>query len=140
MPIPYPHPTNAAVSAVMRGNRKRGTRPELRLASTLDGRGHTYEPHLRLDVTGLRVRPDLVFPASRLAVFVDGCFWHCCPTHGTRPRSNIEYWTAKLARNVERDHRVDQALADDGWKVLRIWEHLPAEDAAKLVESALLDA
>ncbi len=69
---------------------------------------------------------DLVFRPAKVAVFVDGCFWHSCPLHGTVPATNSEYWVPKLARNTERDRGTDQALADAGWLSIRFWEH---EDA-----------
>jgi DNA mismatch endonuclease, patch repair protein len=69
------------------------------------------------------VRPDFTFRASRLVVFVDGCFWHRCPRHATAPKSNVEYWTAKLERNFRRDRAVDAAFRRKGWSVMRIWEH-----------------
>jgi DNA mismatch endonuclease, patch repair protein len=75
------------------------------------------------------VRPDIVFTRQKVAVFVDGCFWHRCPEHGTSPRFNSSYWQTKLDRNVERDREVDDALQADGWMTLRIWEH-EAPDAA----------
>jgi len=70
-----------------------------------------------------RVRPDFVFAARRLAVFVDGCFWHGCPRHGTRPRGNAAFWRAKFRRNQERDRRNSRHLRRAGWQVLRLWEH-----------------
>jgi DNA mismatch endonuclease (patch repair protein) len=69
------------------------------------------------------VRPDFVFRAHRLAVFVDGCFWHGCPEHFTRPKSRQKFWDAKIARNQARDAEVTQALRKNGWRVLRLWEH-----------------
>ena len=71
----------------------------------------------------LTVRPDFVFRAARLAVFVDGCFWHGCPRHGTRPKGNAAFWRRKFAANRARDRRVNRALRRAGWRVLRIWEH-----------------
>lgn len=71
----------------------------------------------------LRVRPDFVFPKLRLAVFVDGCFWHACPIHATKPRNNAAFWRKKLVANKSRDRRVTHALRAAGWRVLRIWEH-----------------
>jgi len=68
-------------------------------------------------------RPDFVFPARRLAVFVDGCFWHGCPRHGTMPKGNRSFWRAKITRNRERDREVGAELRRLGWKVLRVWEH-----------------
>jgi len=83
------------------------------------------------------VRTDIVFPRARIAVFSDGCFWHACPEHGTSPRSNPDYWAPKLSRNVERDRRVDQALREAGWTVVRVWEHEPPEEATHQVIEAL---
>ena len=71
----------------------------------------------------LEGKPDFVFRRERVALFVDGCFWHCCPKHGTMPVGNRAFWKAKLARNTERDRRVTRSLRKAGWKVLRIWEH-----------------
>lgn len=68
-------------------------------------------------------KPDFVFPADRVAVFVDGCFWHCCPEHGRKPSTRQDYWLPKLLRNVERDRFVSKSLRDSGWRVLRFWEH-----------------
>ena len=70
-----------------------------------------------------RVRPDFVFPKLRLALFVDGCFWHGCPQHGTKPRGNAAFWRKKFAANRARDLRVTRTLRRHGWRVLRIWEH-----------------
>jgi DNA mismatch endonuclease (patch repair protein) len=70
-------------------------------------------------------------------VFVDGCFWHACEIHGTSPRANQAYWMPKLARNRERDRRVDEHLAANGWNVVRIWEHVPPRDAADLVSNTI---
>lgn len=133
----YPMPSSAAVSAVMRGNRKVDTSPELRLRSGLHRQGLRFRKNCRIDVAGLPVTPDIVFPGRRVAVFVDGCFWHSCPEHGTRPRSNEGYWSAKLARNRARDALVDQRLHDAGWRVIRVWEHVPPADAISLVASAV---
>lgn len=83
------------------------------------------------------MRPDLVFPRRRVAVFVDGCFWHVCPEHGREPTRNEWYWTPKLRRNVERDRAADAALEAAGWRVIRIWEHVPVEEAAAVVERGL---
>jgi DNA mismatch endonuclease (patch repair protein) len=69
------------------------------------------------------VRPDFVFPKLRLAVFVDGCFWHACPLHATKPRHNAAFWRKKLAANKARDRMVNRTLRAQGWRVLRIWEH-----------------
>jgi DNA mismatch endonuclease (patch repair protein) len=117
----------------MQGNRSRDTAPELALRRVLHRRGLRY----RINATaqpGIRCRADIVFRCPRVAVFVDGCFWHCYPTHGTRPATNAEYWQAKLARNVERDRRTDLALEAADWTVIRVWEHEQAAAAADLIE------
>jgi DNA mismatch endonuclease (patch repair protein) len=71
----------------------------------------------------VRVHPDIVFTRAKVAVFLDGCFWHACPEHGTAPKSNVAYWQPKLKANTERDQRVNEALTRDGWSVRRVWEH-----------------
>lgn len=80
---------------------------------------------------------DIAFPRRRVAVFVDGCFWHGCPEHGTQPKSNVDRWTAKLEANYERDRRVDTHLRDRGWLVVRVWEHEDLETACARVLRAL---
>src|SRR6266545_2365240 len=135
--LPYPSPTSQAVSAVMRGNRRSGTTPERRVRSLLHARGYRFRKDHRLEIPGARVRPDIVFTRQRVAVFIDGCFWHRCPEHGTSPRANTAYWAAKLERNVARDERVDRALHAAGWTVLRLWEHLEPEEAVVRIVAAL---
>ena len=82
-------------------------------------------------VTG---KPDFVFPGSRLAVFVDGCFWHGCPRHGTRPKQNAKFWAEKINRNKTRDRKINRLLRSQGWRVLRIWEHeLTRKNEGRLV-------
>lgn len=83
------------------------------------------------------MRPDIAFLGSKVAVFVDGCFWHDCPTHRPYPRGNSSYWQQKLAHNVERDGIVTKALEDSGWRVLRVWEHQDLNEAVELVKAAL---
>jgi DNA mismatch endonuclease, patch repair protein len=121
----------------MRANRKRDTKPEIALRSALHARGLRFRKHHLVRVPERTVRPDVVFTRHRLAVFVDGCFWHRCPIHGTEPRANTDYWTPKLARNVARDRAVDEDLRRAGWDVLRAWEHEPSSDVADRVVSLL---
>lgn len=135
--LPYPVPTSAAVSAVMRGNRKVDTKPEVELRRRLHAAGERFRKNYLIKWDGGRVRVDIVFPGRRIAVFVDGCFWHRCPDHGSAPSSNAEYWATKLARNEERDRRVTGALERAGWKVVRVWEHTSPDDAARVVLSLL---
>lgn len=100
----------------------------------MHGRGYRYRKDFRLDLAeGVRVRPDIVFTARRVAVFVDGCFWHVCPEHGREPTSNEWYWTPKLRRNQERDRVADAALLEAGWTVVRLWEHEPLASAIDAV-------
>src|SRR6266702_3204893 len=108
----------------MRANRRADTKPELALRSALHRRGY-------------RFRPDIAFTARRVAVFVDGCFWHACPEHGRNPAVNEWYWAPKLRRTVERDRAADAALTAAGWRVVRIWEHVPLTDAVAAVTAAL---
>lgn len=115
----------------MAGNRKKDTGPERALRSALHGRGLRYRLHARLD--GVACQVDIVFSRVRVAVFVDGCFWHRCPEHGVRPRTNAHYWDAKIARNVERDDRNNQELEVAGWTVVRVWEHEPPDEAAERI-------
>lgn len=120
----------------MRGNRAVDTRPEVAIRSAVHGLGLRFRKHVR-PLASRRCKADLVFPGERVAVFVDGCFWHRCPEHGTSPASNTAYWEAKLAGNVARDRRNDAALIAAGWDVLRIWEHEPPECAAARVAAAV---
>jgi DNA mismatch endonuclease, patch repair protein len=115
----------------MQGNRKADTRPEVEIRRRLHRAGLRYRKNARIDVGGLTVTPDVVFRRERLAVFVDGCFWHGCPEHFRTPKTNAEYWAAKIARNRDRDDRVNAALVAEGWEVMRIWEHIAAEGAAR---------
>lgn len=121
----------------MKGNRRSGTKPEQRLRSRLHREGLRFRKDLMVRAGNIKVKPDVVFPRARVAVFVDGCFWHGCPDHGRRPRVNADYWGPKLERNADRDARVDAALKADGWEVVRIWEHTAPVDAANAVRAAL---
>jgi DNA mismatch endonuclease (patch repair protein) len=111
---------------------RRSTGPELAIRRELHRRGLRF----RVDHAGLPGRPDIVFTRARLAVFVDGCYWHRCPQHGTLPRNNADWWLAKLDRNVARDRAEDAALAELGWTVAHVWEHEPPIAAADRVEAA----
>jgi DNA mismatch endonuclease (patch repair protein) len=135
-PLPAAPPPSSA-TASMRSNRSRDTAPELRLRRALHATGRRYRVSLPIVLDGLRVRPDIVFPGQRVAIFVDGCFWHCCQLHGRRPADPTGYWNAKLDRNVARDQRVTRAMEADGWHVVRIWEHEPVDEAVTVVAAAL---
>jgi DNA mismatch endonuclease (patch repair protein) len=133
----HPVPASAAVSAVMRGNRRRDTQPELRLRRALHAQGLRYRVDYPLMTARGRVRVDVAFPRWLVAVFVDGCFWHGCPEHGTEPRENSAYWLAKLARNRERDQRNNEGLIEAGWRIVRLWEHESVERGVEAIRSAI---
>jgi DNA mismatch endonuclease (patch repair protein) len=126
--------TSPAIRKTMQGNRSRDTKPELRLRSVLHGRGLRYRVAAR-PIPAVRRTADVVFTKARVAVFVDGCFWHGCPEHYRRPGSNVDYWDAKVLRNMTRDAEVDRVLVDAGWIVVRAWEHENPVEVADRVES-----
>ncbi|PZE76585.1 DNA mismatch endonuclease Vsr [Curtobacterium sp. MCBD17_019] len=115
---------------------RRDTAPELALRRLLHRRGRRFFVDRRISQR-TRARPDLVFPRARVAVFVDGCFWHWCPEHAHLPKANAELWRRKLLANRQRDAAHDAALRSEGWKVLRVWEHDEPEHAAGVVEREL---
>jgi DNA mismatch endonuclease (patch repair protein) len=120
----------------MQRQARRDTKPELALRRELWRRGLRY----RVDVapiSGLRRRADMVLSRARVAVYVDGCYWHSCPEHATVPKANREWWIAKLEANVARDRDTDARLTAAGWKVVRVWEHEPIEDAADRIEAVV---
>ena len=125
----------------MRANGWRDTTPEVRLRSLLHRRGLRFRKRHTIRLDGRRwTQPDVVFTRTRLAVFVDGCFWHACPEHGRVPKGNAEYWRPKLERNVARDRDTDRQLAERGWTVVRAWEHEAPEAVADRVQAAALAA
>lgn len=129
--------TNAAATAVMRGNRRRDTSPELRVRRLLHAAGLRY----RVDVAPLesdrRRKADIVFTRLKIAVFVDGCFWHGCPAHFAVPRANADYWAPKIARNRERDRQTVARLDAAGWLALRYWEHEEPATVANAIARAV---
>ncbi len=122
----------------MQANRRTDTGPEMRLRSALHREGRRFRKDYPIRVEGgRRIKVDIAFPGARLAVFVDGCFWHRCPEHATEPKANRDFWRAKLDRNVARDREVDRALRNAGWRVVRIWEHESVEGAVALIGGQL---
>jgi DNA mismatch endonuclease (patch repair protein) len=113
----------------MQSNRGRDTAPELAVRRLLHAHGLRYRVNYR-PVTGLRRTADIVFTKQKVAVFIDGCFWHGCLDHYQRPASNQEYWDAKIAANRARDASTTELLSDSGWTVLRFWEHCTSADIA----------
>ena len=121
----------------MLANRRVDTAPERALRSHLHGTGLRFRKDFRIKLDDVSVRADVAFPAAKLAVFVDGCFWHGCPDHRTWPVSNAGWWRRKLDRNRERDRDTDQRLKDAGWTVIRVWEHQGAEEAVEAIDVAV---
>ena len=118
----HPGSTGDAVSRRMSALKRRDNGAELALRRLLHGRGYRYR--VNYPVPGIPRRTiDIAFTRARVAIFVDGCFWHGCPEHGTRPRSNASWWSEKLAANGARDADTVDHLESLGWLVLRVWEH-----------------
>jgi DNA mismatch endonuclease (patch repair protein) len=123
---------------IMRSNTRRDTSPERAIRSALHAAGLRFRVDFPIKVAGGRpIRPDVVFPRRRVAVFIDSCWWHSCPEHGTTPKTNAEYWVPKLKSNVERDREQTARLRENKWQVLRIWTHVSPHDAVELVRRAL---
>ena len=120
----------------MKAVRQAGTDIELALRSALHRAGLRFRVNRQI-VPLCRSRADVVFMAARVAVFVDGCFWHGCPRHGTMPKQNTGWWQEKIAANQARDRRVNDVLAAAGWRVVRIWEHDSLPDALRKITRAL---
>lgn len=125
--------SSRSVRAVMRGNRKRDTRPELALRRAVHRQGLRFRV-CRRPIPEIAGTADLVFATARVAVFLDGCFWHGCPQHFGPPRTNASYWTPKIERNRRHDAMVNEALQSAGWTVIRVWEHEDAEMAADKIQ------
>jgi DNA mismatch endonuclease (patch repair protein) len=122
----------------MQANKKRDTRPERALRSALHGRGLRYRTDMKLGEGRSAPRPDVVFTRAKIAVFLDGCYWHGCPEHGVSPKTNSDYWSAKIARNRARDAENTRMLESGGWLVMRVWEHEDPAEAAALIESVIV--
>jgi DNA (cytosine-5)-methyltransferase 1 len=133
-----PPAKDAAASAVGQGNSGPNNKAELLLRRKLWERGLRYrvDAAIRPD-DGRPIRPDVVFPRPKIAVFLDGCYWHGCPVHGTQPRHNADYWREKIRRNIDRDLRDRLRLGKAGWLVIRIWEHDDPSVAAERVAVAV---
>ncbi|WP_081809622.1 DNA mismatch endonuclease Vsr [Amycolatopsis keratiniphila] len=124
--------TSPAVRASMRGNRGKDTRPEIRLRKLLHSRGFRYRVSAK-PLAGIRRTADLVFSRARVAVFVDGCYWHGCPEHHRPATTNADFWRKKIEGNRERDLETNRLLKEAGWRVIRAWEHEDPEDVARRV-------
>jgi DNA mismatch endonuclease (patch repair protein) len=132
----HPGSSSPEVSRRMSASKRRDTAPEMALRRELHARGLRYR--VAYPVPGQRRRTiDVAFTRVKVAVFVDGCYWHGCPQHGTRPRSNADWWSAKFAANQSRDRDTDRLLRELGWTVVRVWEHEYSDAAADRVEKVV---
>jgi DNA mismatch endonuclease (patch repair protein) len=135
-----PTPSSPEAQRRMEATGSKDTRAELLVRSALHRMGFRFRVDTR-PVAAIRRRADLVFPRARVAVFVDGCFWHGCPQHATWPKANAQFWEKKILTNQRRDADTNKRLAAEGWRVVRIWEHedptVAAERVAGIVRSRL---
>lgn len=126
--------SNEQTRKSMQANRSRDTGPELAVRQLLHMRGMRYRVDMRPD-SSIRRKADIVFTRIKVAVFIDGCFWHGCPAHFTAPKAHAEYWQEKIGKNRRRDADANERLADAGWTVLRFWEHEDPSDVADTIET-----
>ncbi|GHH72198.1 hypothetical protein GCM10018781_34650 [Kitasatospora indigofera] len=126
--------SSAAIRRNMQAIRSRDTKPEIRIRQLVHARGLRYRVAAR-PLADLRRTADLVFRPAKVAVFVDGCYWHGCPEHYVSPKTNQGYWSEKVTRNVARDRDTDTRLEAEGWAVLRFWEHESPDGCALQIAS-----
>lgn len=129
--------STAGSRASMQANRGRDTAPEIAVRRALHAAGLRYRVDFPPLASDKRRRADIVFTRQRIAVFIDGCFWHRCPDHYVAPRANASYWGPKIARNVQRDTETTARLGEAGWTVMRFWEHEPATTVAAAIVEAV---
>ena len=133
-----PAASSPLVSRNMKKVRVRDTGPEMAIRRLLYRKGYRYRVVYRpSDPKMGRASIDIAFPSKRVAVFIDGCFWHGCPQHGEVPKANNQWWREKFAENKDRDARITELLETCGWTVLRYWSHEDPEKVCELIESAL---
>ena len=123
----------------MRGNKGRDTRPELAVRSAVHALGLRYRVGMS-PMPGIRRTAALVFPRAKVAVFVDGCFWHGCPEHHRPAKRNAEFWRTKIEGNIARDADTDARLRQGGWRVIRVWEHEEPAEAAAAIKAIVREA
>lgn len=137
--VKKPVPSSSAALARMKAAKPRDTAPEKALRSALHKQGLRF----RIDqkpIEGLNRRADIIFRSAKVAIFVDGCFWHGCPKHGTQAKANAEFWRNKIERNKERDEETNRLLKKAGWKVVRVWEHESAKKIAGKIYEVVIKA
>ncbi|MEV4143207.1 very short patch repair endonuclease [Amycolatopsis sp. NPDC049691] len=127
-----PLETTPQTRSRMSRQKSRNTQVEIALRKALHAAGLRYRVHRR-PVQGVRREADIVFIGAKVAVFVDGCFWHGCPDHATWPKSNAQFWRDKIEGNRRRDTDTDTRLAEAGWLAVRVWEHEAPHAAAERV-------
>jgi DNA mismatch endonuclease (patch repair protein) len=128
--------TSPATRRAMQANRRRDTTPEMAIRRLVHAEGLRYRVDSR-PLPGVRYTADMIFTRARVAVFIDGCWWHGCTEHYRPPASNAAYWAGKVTRNRERDRLANEALIAAGWTVIRVWEHEAPESAAHRIEAAV---
>lgn len=136
--IAKPAPSSEAALKRMKAAKPRDTTPEKALRTALHRKGLRF----RVDekpIRELNRKADIVFRPTRVAVFVDGCFWHGCPIHGTQAKANAEFWNQKIGQNQERDMDTTRRLRIEGWKVIRVWEHEDPEKAAEKIYRSIME-
>ena len=134
--MPRVSPSSLEASLRMARVRQKGTDVELSLRKELHARGLRYRLQVPLLTKPRRVA-DIVFPRAKLAVFVDGCFWHGCPEHASWPKSNAQFWRDKIETNRARDADTDRRLSASGWRVIRVWAHERPGEAANRIENVV---
>lgn len=136
--ISKPTPSSEAALARMKAAKPRDTAPEKALRSALHRKGLRF----RIDekpIGSLNRKADIVFRSAKVAIFVDGCFWHGCPVHGTLAKANAEFWSQKIRQNRERDTDTTKCLKAAGWKVIRVWEHEDPEKASQKIHDIVVE-
>ena len=135
--IPEPPPSSAAALKRMLAAKPRDTAPEKAIRTAIHHRGLRFLVDTK-PIKELNRRADIVFRSAKVAVFIDGCFWHGCPIHGTQAKANAEFWRSKIKRNQERDADTTKRLEEAGWKVIRVWEHEDAFEASEKIYNVVV--
>jgi len=136
--VPKPPPSSEAALARMKAAKPRDTAPEKALRSVLHRKGLRYRLNEK-PVENLNRKADIIFRPVKVAVFVDGCFWHGCPVHGTQAKANAEFWIQKIKQNQERDLDTTRLLEALGWRVIRVWEHEDPEEVSQRIYDIVVE-
>lgn len=125
----FPKETRSRIMSKIKG---KDTKPEIKLRKSLFSDGYRYRTNKWFLIEGCRFKPDMTFPSKKAVIFIDGCFWHKCPSCFKRPMSNKKYWDKKIKDNIDRDKRQNRLLRKNGWLVIRVWEHEVNNDLKKV--------